>query len=485
MQIRYQKEIKSMLFKKLCDPNEAARYFLIYIHNLFRQYITVLEVSNGLFAKAPMSGRDAWLCKKIIAEYKHEVKGKGPILGLIACLKNSKEFLEKDGVVAGMLSALFSYFPEYVPNEIASKLKLDFAWAEEFCSLNRDMDKSISTLDSQSEAEEKKEISETQKQHKFTVDEAFAKLEYDGDSSDQESDDEEEAIKSLVHAIGSHPHAEAKVIIDRLLTKIPSNVEDSKESYDKNTDVNALLTITEALQENRVPKEIAPPLVKQVIDKLPALFKYIEAENYRRFNVYLETFTAMSELLAPQDMKKIIEFLGVIPEEKFKEIVRTHIDPMINLYNKFVDKVDSYTFNKMMIQILKHPSILIKSNSLLKKIVYLEPDNELDARLHWIRRGKIFDILVEGLKLYTSCSIQTGSVHLMDVACNALCAVIPAMPLHERIRLTREIMILDVPNCLTKNVIRALHDINQSEKIVREVAGLNSDLARVIVKAGR
>lgn len=478
MQIRYQSAIKSLSFEKLCDPNEAVRYFLMYIHNLMRQYMAACDSPDRFFTKAPMSGMDAMLCRKIISKFKQRNKDKDSIKNLIACLKESNELLEESGVVAALLSVMFSYFPEYLPNEVASKLKLDFTWAEDFYTQKK-YDREVDDIwNFEYKEEEKKPTYDLKKQPKYTIDAAFKLLNLE-DMEGFESDDDHDLYQSFVHAIGSHSVNESKNIVDRLLAKVPVKQDQYEESKEFDQDMTGIVfnIMSITFNDKVVPKEIASPIAGQVAGQICEYLRNFQYDNVRDC---LGIFLDLSEHLNSQDLKKIVHLCDEMPEEVFSQ-EPVPIITMIKLFEKNINKADSDTLNRMVKVMLKNPKILAESDQLLPKIAYFESDNEYEAREHWVRQRMIVNGLVDKMKL----NMQVDSRYF-GAGCYALRLIIPALSLHERISITRETMLLDrYKTSETTNIlINVLRNVHEREKIVREMTGFNKDITRAIVKAG-
>ncbi len=489
MHTRYKRELEYLPPKSFHDPKEAVQYFLIYIRKVLRQYLEAQKSPNRLFVNNSINGMDAMLCKKIISEYKHEKRNKSSIVSLINCLKRSIELLDSDGEVSRMLSILFSYFPDYLPIELATKIKLDFSWAEGLCEWAESYKKAKESeivefipaptqFDFKIETKEYEFKDDLTAESKLSVDAAFKKLEEQDKNDGYETDDlndAENAVSSITHAIKIEPVETSKAILNRVKMSLAKQNEET--NYNRYS-FYILCIIAVTLNEKAAPVETIPQLVRQSINRVIELQTFCKKDSF--FNDKIaEIISWMHDYISPHEAKRIVDFFSSTQDFNSTQLVE--------LYTQLIHKVDVERFKKITDHIL-NSSMLDKSYELLKKIAFIEFDNEIEIRQHWQIRRCIVDALVKKLRheandYYHSNSFSrdTKPIELVN---NALCSIIPTLSLQERAVLTRKIKASEL-EYLSSDVLCKLKDMHECEKTISETCKFNPDLAKIIVKAGR
>ncbi len=444
MQSQYFKILKSIPYENL---EKTA------VDELLNRFQLTLKQSSEGFFKKRISKSALLEGERLLKTYKDNTE-KDSIKRLI-------ESLRQAGLIPGgenselnnLLSALFSYFPEYLSTELERNLKLDFAWAKRILrkytphsavDLKEHGIKEVKDLLRTGIKEEKdsfqtevkkakdvsqQEINETRKLPEFEI--TFSNSDYDIEDLDEIIKEEkidlkainlkaefeklekwswekdvDSKIKKLIVLLCKSPIEDCKKQIEELLKKIPEINEALVRAKAPTKIMNLFsnsLSLMNGIFANRkfFPASVLPVMIEKYIEKLWQ-FMSIERSIADKYDGSSELFKnipgVISELNNKDDIRKVFDIFLSLPE---RNLTNFNWFPIVD---KSICVAQSQELDLVTDRILDStdslnedfdPHVALEAINLLAKIAKQECENVGQAEEYHQRRIRILNKLME------------------------------------------------------------------------------------------
>lgn len=473
-----------------CTEAFAVKNLIDKLQKLQDQYKALSHYPRRLFQCGQGAiGLDAIITARLLDVYEHEVKIKRPVERLMSTIYKSQiiPLVEAGSAVAGLLSDFFSYFPEFIPNELETRLNLRFSWIDDFALPQAIESKSNPVMNMAEDLKKLEKLTKpTMKTKEINIDEEFKKLEALSD----DSDDDQQSIDNISRALVTRSGAESKKISDRLLTYISvrQSVDQGELISKKNLlSLNSISILCHALGQRAIPSERLADVSAEVVDKLLDYIKRFQGvDNHNDYAVLniLKKLTNLVDIMRVDDCVKVVEIYVSFPSEAIGKMSGEEITVMTECFIKSAHTLSADLLHKMTKILLKdlddeNDNDRLSVCKALAKVAICEIETQSEVKIYRNRRNSIIGRLLK--------CIKHAAGDLVSSIGDELRSIIPSMTQVERVVLIRKMIKLHFdktkPEEISK-VILKIYEVDALQKALEEIGHFGPDLSRMIVKMG-